>query len=194
MSCRFNAAGASFSAPESGPHQGQDNRCVPPYAVREYTATYGIPRTGCLHGRRLEHMRLYRNALHVPDHLEENLFTVVGAWIQRFAGFGGRGMTSELYVGPSTEIPFVRCTEERLYQYKAGAYIARLFGSQERPACTIYFCQLKDQYDELWWMKCPTFWKDDVRLEIRPRTHNSARVFGGWHDFEIFAIPSSLRV
>lgn len=55
------------------------------------------------------------NALSVRDNLGENRVIAVRAWIQSWAHCGGRGMISERCVGLSTEMLFVRCTEERVY-------------------------------------------------------------------------------
>lgn len=91
---QFNAPGSSLTALASGRHQGQDNRCSPPYPIREYMTAYGTPGTGCLDGCRLEltelepcvpiqghGMRLDGNELRVREHMGKNRVTAVGAFV-----------------------------------------------------------------------------------------------------------------
>lgn len=112
------------------------------------------------------------------EHLGENTFTAVGAWIQHWTHSGGYSIISERCVGPGTYMSFLHCTE-LICQSRARAYISCLFDDQTRLKYIIQSCKFKWQYHSLWWMAYPSFRKEDVRIEMRARTHKSARLFGG---------------
>lgn len=146
----------SFSEPVSGHYPRQDCLCVPRYPASDYSVTYDSNGTGSLDGRHFELMLLDGNAWRVRENLGETWVTNVDAWIQHWAHCDDRGMIPERWVSMRTDMPFIRYTEERVYQSRVGDYIARLFDAQVHPAYCIDWCKLKRPYDQLWWMAHPT--------------------------------------
>lgn len=98
---------ASCSVSASGLHRDRDERCVPPYLVRELIERLVTNGLGRRDARRFEKMRMDGNKFLKRNHLGESDVTSVGGWVQQRLYFRGRQMLTERCVGDFMEVPVV---------------------------------------------------------------------------------------
>lgn len=127
------------------------------------------------------------------DRNEIKLLTAEGGWKKRWNRWGGSGCLNTEVTHDNLDMPYARCKEEGVYVKLLGDLISVMDEDDREELAHQDSCCLRWTYDELWSIQRHYCWWRDLEFERRMRHHGQFSVFAGWHNTELFAIPSDER-
>lgn len=113
--------------------------------------------------------------------------TFVGNWRKRRAHWGGRGVSGSPPVSSSTDMPFIRCKEERGYEVRLSNVLKDVALAHADQVLDSRLCAFARPFTTVYIIENTRYWWKNVYFENRLRRARFP-VFAFWKNVENFAL------